>query len=754
MSKHIKKAIDVFLKDMVKQQKTILTFDEYLKRAKENPEHTFRNHFHFFHNVIKKNLLPEEDEDKNDPERIGFLEYDSSKLFETGFDRPFFSDTLLNNKLIKAAEAMYDSAQQNKIYIISGPPGSGKSTCVNNLLQKLEEEANSENEQRFEILWKIDKRCLGKCVNKNGAIACKMQEPFDANQEDNVLEIPCPSHDLPILVIPKAYRMRYMQTLFEDDKNFLAALGTKKYEWLFNDRCCTVCESIFWNLFDMLGLEATLQMLYAQYYEFNRRLGKGITVFNPDDMELKNPIISDATIQAELDELFKGNYKVHYAYSKYAMVNYGFYVLMDIKNQNENRLEQLHNILSEGIHKIGFVEEKVNSIFIAVVNPEDLTTKQVKSKESILFGKSFQDRQEFIKIPYILDPEKEINIFRATNEHDFDKYFLPRVLLNFARIVISTRMRKEIKSLSEWIGNPVKYLKYCDKDLMLLRMDLYKATVPKWLLEEDKKKFNALTRRKIISEAMETEGSEGCSGRDSVRLFYKFYSLHKESGKLINMSMLINFFKGKHEELVKTPIPDGFLDSLVKMYNYSVLQEIKESLFRYNEEQISKDIQNYLFAIFEDEGAEKICPYTGDKLKITDNLLVEMENKIAGKNITHEQHMNFRKNTANRLSIVLAQEIIGQKDKKITDTVLYKELRDSYFNVLKEKVLEPFWNNENFKRAIKDYGKKDFNTYDERIKTSISYLMKNLQEKFNYSENGAQEICLYALDENIIKQFS
>ena len=137
----------------------------------------------------------------------------------------------------------------------------------------------------------------------------------------------------------------------------------------------------------MLGLEATLQMLYAQYYEFNRRLGKGITVFNPDDMELKNPIISDATIQAELDELFKGNYKVHYAYSKYAMVNYGFYVLMDIKNQNENRLEQLHNILSEGIHKIGFVEEKVNSIFIAVVNPEDLTTKQVKSKESILFRK-------------------------------------------------------------------------------------------------------------------------------------------------------------------------------------------------------------------------------------------------------------------------------------------------------------------------------------------------------------------------------
>jgi len=253
---------------------------------------------------------------------------------------------------------------------------------------------------------------------------------------------------------------------------------------------------------------------------------------------------------------------------------------------------------------------------------------------------------------------------------------------------------------------------------------------------------------------MEAEGSEGCSGRDSVRLFYKFYSLHKEPEKLIDMSMLIAFFKGKHEELAKTPIPDGFLDSLVKMYNYSVLQEIKESLFYYNEWQISRDVQNYLFAIFEDEGAEKICSYTGDKLKITDDLLAEMENKIIGKNIAHEQHNNFRKNTAKRLSIVLAEEIVGQKDKKITDTALYKELQDSYFNALKEKVLEPFWDNKSFRMAIKDYGKKDFNTYDERIKTNVNYLMKNLQKKFNYSENGAQEICIYAIDENIIEQFS
>ena len=89
------------------------------------------------------------------------------------------------------------------------------------------------------------------------------------------------------------------------------------------------------------------------------------------------------------------------------MVNYGFYVLMDIKNQNENRLEQLHNILSEGIHKIGFVEEKVNSIFIAVVNPEDLTTKQVKSKKASFSENHSKTDKSLSKYPIFLIRKKK-----------------------------------------------------------------------------------------------------------------------------------------------------------------------------------------------------------------------------------------------------------------------------------------------------------------------------------------------------------
>ena len=48
------------------------------------------------------------------------------------------------------------------------------------------------------------------------------------------------------------------------------------------------------------------------------------------------------------------------------------------------------------------------------------------------------------------------------------------------------------------------------------------------------------------------------------------------------------------------------------MYNYQILQEVKESLYYYNEEQIARDLKNYLFALNFELGTTAICSYTGE----------------------------------------------------------------------------------------------------------------------------------------------
>ena len=90
----------------------------------------------------------------------------------------------------------------------------------------------------------------------------------------------------------------------------------------------------------------------------------------------------------------------------------------------------------------------------------------------------------------------------------------------------------------------------------------------------------------------------------------------------------------------------------------------------------------------------------------------------------------------------------------ITATKIFQSMHDRYVYNLKEKVLDPFLENENFRRAIKDYNKEDFKTYDRRIRDDVSYLIDNLFSKYRYAEQGAKEVCMYVIDNDLAKKFA
>ena len=201
-------------------------------------------------------------------------------------------------------------------------------------------------------------------------------------------------------------------------------------------------------------------------------------------------------------------------------------------------------------------------------------------------------------------------------------------------------------------------------------------------------------------------------------------------------------------------IPYGFLDSLVQLYDYTILQEVKEALYYYNEERISRDIQNYLFAINFDAGIVEKCIYTGEMLEITETFLKAIELRFLGTLASDEQRRAFRKDIqAQYTSDTLTREIMVE-GKKIHETNIYNSLHERYVHNLKEKVLEPFLNNVNFRRAVKDYATDAFKTYDRRIREEVSYLMKNLVDKSWYTEQGAREVCIYVIDNDLARRFS
>jgi predicted Ser/Thr protein kinase len=697
----------------------------------------------------------------DDPESIGFVHYDCSRLFIQGADTPFFADRLFANRLINLVEALRRGTQQNKIYIFDGPHGCGKSTFLNNLLKKFEEYTNTEEGLRFETVWRLDRKILGDST-ESGPIQLfeKLLQSQDNTPKDpdhvsrtipeldsgdQYIEVPCPSHDNPILIIPKDHRRAFFDDLFKNDEIKWKLFTEKEYEWVFRDCSCTICSSLFQALLNKLKNPIKVfKMLYARPYIFNRRIGEGISVFNPGDKPLKQDIYKNDILQSRINHLLKDSNQVKYYFSRYAKTNNGIYALMDVKTYNKDRLIELHNIISEGVHKVGDIEENVDSLFLALMNPED----KLKLKDF----QSFSDRIESINIPYVLDLNTEVEIYRNIFGKHIDDNFLPRVLHNFARVIISSRLDVKSEALLEWIGDPNKYSRYCDENLQLLKMEIYTGYIPQWLSEEDQKKFTAKRRRKIIAES-EFEGAHGFSGRDSIKIFNEFYSTYAREDKLINMSTLNKFFTQYRKELSDS-IPKGFLDSLLRMYNYTILQEVKESLYLYNDEQISRDIQNYLFSISFEIGSDEICSFTGEKIRITEEFFETIESYLLGPKADKNKRIAFRKDTQNEYtSKTLTQEIMLE-GKLITDTVLYQSLHDRYVYHLKEKVLDPFLENENFRRAIKDYNKEAFKTYDKRIRGEVEYLINNLCKKCGYTEQGAKEVCMYVIDNDLAKKFS
>jgi hypothetical protein len=282
-------------------------------------------------------------------------------------------------------------------------------------------------------------------------------------------------------------------------------------------------------------------------------------------------------------------------------------------------------------------------------------------------------------------------------------------------------------------------------------MEIYSGDTPSWLYEEDIDKLDSQTKKQIIEES-ETEGQKGYSGRISLNVFNAFYHMYARKDKPITMEMVREFFTNE-VETNEVDMPNDFIEKLVELYDYDLIQEIKEAIYFYNEQQIQNDIVDYLYATNIEPDTVKISPYTENEIEISEEYFKNFEALYLGVNSTKQQREAFREKVHKEyVSKTLAQEIVIE-NKNITETELYKTLFEKYTKNLKENALAPYANNDNFRRALQDYHTKNFQSYDETLKKDIIRLIDNLSKNYGYTENGAIEVTLYALDNNLSTRF-
>jgi hypothetical protein len=200
-------------------------------------------------------------------------------------------------------------------------------------------------------------------------------------------------------------------------------------------------------------------------------------------------------------------------------------------------------------------------------------------------------------------------------------------------------------------------------------------------------------------------------------------------------------------------IPIGFISSLEDLYDYNVLQEVKEAIYYYNENQIKTDIKNYLFAINYEPEVKRVSEFTGEELHITDDFFKNFEGFFLGTTTAEDKRKEFRKDVHREYITKTLSVEMRQENKEIEKTDQFKSLLKRYTRTLKENALAPYAGNDNFRRAILDFGKEGFRTYDNRLRRDVTLMIENLTKKFGYTKEGAQQVSLYVLDKNLVKKY-
>jgi Cdc6-like AAA superfamily ATPase len=149
--------IETLSNDLKKyERRNVLTFDEWLDKISQSPELVLRDVFQVVHDMMVQHVEIKEDVHDHSADAVGFVNYDFRRLFVDGCDDPFFADRLFANRLMNLTRSLGKGAQNNRIYLFEGPPGSGKSTFLKNLLMKLEEYTKMPEGVMYNTFWKID----------------------------------------------------------------------------------------------------------------------------------------------------------------------------------------------------------------------------------------------------------------------------------------------------------------------------------------------------------------------------------------------------------------------------------------------------------------------------------------------------------------------------------------------------------------------------------------------------------------------
>ena len=707
---------------------TVMSFDEYMKMFEKLPHKELRTS-----GIYLKEMF----------DYFGRNEDGSFKLFnrEHALAPSVHGHRRVQKRIYNFLQNFVEEGYNNKFILLVGPNGSAKSSLVKKIMLATEDYSQTDEGSLYTFSWvfPIDQYTKGS-VGLSGKISEKQDTYAYLDDKDISAIINSELKDNPLLLIPIKTRQKMIEDAFKDDSIKLESI---KKSYLYNGDLSNRNRMIFDALLKSYkgDYQEVFKHIRVERLFINRRYSSGATTIEPQlhvDAQMQQITMDRrlASLPPSLQSLNLFSLNGEVILANRGILEYSDllkrpldtfkYLLMTMESKTIN----LHGILTE--LDIFFIGSSNEVHFQAFRQHPDFN--------------SFKGRFHFIKVPYLMNYREESRIYEEQISHIKDvSTFEPHTLAALCLWAVMTRMRA---------GNAQNYhitqLGQVVQSFNPLEKALYYAEriLPDNLDSETKQILRAHVRD-VFNEYdndMVYEGKFGISPRELKQIIYDLAYTNKNVTFVDALEALRSLSEKTDEYDFLNITPQGtyhdpfaFCD-LVETHCLDVLDsEVRDSLGLIDDRSYEDYISKYILSINALIKGEKVKNTVTGKYEAPDSYFIsEFESNV----FINESPENFRSNLIARLGAYA----LDNPGKVIVYSSIYSDLvnllQESFRNEQK-KVINKIASN--LMLYLAELREKKSSGISKELKAQIDSMIKNLINKYHYSEDGAITSLQYLL---------
>lgn len=706
----------------------VLAFDDYMKLFEKNPEKELRPT-----NIYLRDMFNYYGKSPNGTFNLFTREHADAP--------PVFGQVRTQKKIYQFLQNFMEEGYNNKFILLVGPNGSSKSSLIKKIMLSAEDYSLTDEGSLFSFSWifPIDQFVKGTLGLSGSSGDKNIQSYAFLEDKDISAIITSELKDHPLLLLPIKTRQKLIEDAFQNDGS---RLETIRKSYLYNGDLSQRNRLIFDALLKNYkgSYQEVFKHIRVERLFINRRYSIGATTIEPQlhvDANLQQITMDRrlASLPPSLQSLNLFSISGEVVLANRGILEFSDllkrpldtfkYLLMTMESKTIN----LHGILTE--LDIFFIGSSNEIHFAAFKQHPDFN--------------SFKGRFNFLRVPYLMNFREEEKIYaEQISKLKEEATFEPRSLTALCLWSVMTRMRapvaknfhdEKLGKIAEALSPLEKCLLYAEKETPD-SFDSESRQILKMGVEEIQNEYE--------NDSM-YEGKFGISPREVKQIIYDLAYNHKS----VSFVEILDYLRDLSEKKAEYDFlnishqgeyhnPHKFID-LIETWNLDKLDnEVRESLGLVDERSYEDYISRYILSINAVIKGEKVKNTVTGKFEAPDSYFIkEFESNVH----INEVPEKFRSNLIARLGAYA----LDHRGKPIVYSEVFEDLVDllqESFRKEQKKIIDKIGRNLVLYLAEKKGGHHNVET---EIRDMIINIIRTLQDKYQYSENGAISSLQYLL---------